>query len=88
MRRFFLAALTMFFVVAAAADAWCWGSVTGPRGGTAYRGAFGGGAYHGPNSPLLKSLCDQPGSAVTAMTRTAKPSGDAAIRMIDTASSV
>ena len=41
-----------------------------------------------PNSPLLKSLFDQPGSAVTAMTRTANPSGAAATRMIATASPV
>ena len=40
------------------------------------------------NSPLLKSLFDQPGSAVTAMTRTANPSGAAATRMIATASPV
>lgn len=49
MRRFLLTALTLCFGVAAATDAWSWGSVTGPRGGTAYRGPFGGGAYHGPN---------------------------------------
>jgi hypothetical protein len=49
MRRFFLTALSFCFVIATISDAWAWGSVTGPRGGTAYRGAFGGGAYHGPN---------------------------------------
>ena len=41
-----------------------------------------------PNSPLLKSRFDHAGSAVTATTRTANPSGDAATRMIATASSV
>jgi hypothetical protein len=40
------------------------------------------------NSPLLKSRFDHAGSAVTATTRTANPSGDAATRMIATASSV
>lgn len=32
-----------------ATDAWPWGSITGPCGGTAYRGLFGGAAYHGLN---------------------------------------
>jgi hypothetical protein len=48
MRRFFLTALSLCFVVATSSEAWAWGSVTGPRGGTAYRGAFGGGAVQGP----------------------------------------
>src|SRR5262249_26465272 len=49
MRPLFLTSLTLCFVAAVATDAWSWGSVTGPRGGTAYRGPFGGGGYHGPN---------------------------------------
>jgi hypothetical protein len=40
------------------------------------------------NSALLKSRFGQLGSAVTAMTRMANPSGDAATRIIATASSV
>jgi hypothetical protein len=48
MRRFLLTALTFCFAVATISDAWAWGSVTGPRGGTAYRGAFGGTAVQGP----------------------------------------
>ena len=48
MRRFFLTGLSLCFVVAAISEAWAWGSVTGSRGGTAYRGAFGGGAVQGP----------------------------------------
>jgi len=48
MRRFFLTALSLCFVVATISEAWAWGSVTGPRGGTAYRGAFGGTAVQGP----------------------------------------
>jgi hypothetical protein len=49
MNRSRLVALTLCIVVAAASNAWGWGSVTGPRGGVAYRGPFGGGAYRGPN---------------------------------------
>ena len=40
------------------------------------------------SSPLLKSRFGQPGSAVTAMTRMANPSGDAAMRMIAAVCSV
>ena len=40
------------------------------------------------SSPLLKSRFGQPGSAVTAMTRMANPSGDTAIRMIAAVCSV
>jgi AIPR protein len=40
------------------------------------------------NSPLLKSRFGQPGSAVTAMTRMANPSGDTAMRMIAAVCSV
>jgi predicted site-specific integrase-resolvase len=42
----------------------------------------------GLNSPLLKSRFGQPGSAVTAMTRMANPSGDTAMRMIAAVCSV
>ena len=40
------------------------------------------------NSPLLKSLFYRPGSTVTATTRMANPSGEAATRMIATAGPV
>ena len=43
---------------------------------------------YGYISPLLKSRFGQPGSAVTAMTRMANPSGDTAIRMIAAVCSV
>jgi len=43
---FFLAVLLALSV---ATDAFGWGSVSGPRGGAAYRGPMGGGAVRGPN---------------------------------------
>jgi hypothetical protein len=48
-------------------QAFAWGSVSGPNGGSAYRGPMGAGAVHGPNG----------GSAYRAPTGTAYRGGGA-----------
>jgi hypothetical protein len=49
MNRLILVGLCAVLAMSAAERAFAWGSVTGPRGGAAYRGPMGGAAVRGPN---------------------------------------
>jgi hypothetical protein len=68
-RHVLVAALAMSFPL----QAFGWGTVTGPRGGSAYRGPMGGGYAHGPNGGTAARGPYGAGAAVG-------PHGGAAVR--------
>jgi hypothetical protein len=48
MKRLIMLCLSVALAASLASEAFAWGSVSGPRGGTAYRGPMGGAAVSGP----------------------------------------
>jgi hypothetical protein len=49
MKRLNIFCLCMALLASFTQPAFAWGSVSGPNGGSAYRGPMGAGAVHGPN---------------------------------------